>query len=321
MPFKRSSCLASVLLVLSFTFESAGAATNVVNCPSTDICIDSMMTEAKAGNIPAQVILAGKLIKFAVPSIENSTGRPNRGGESIAVGDIDLSLTTLLKNAQSDYAFIPDYRRALALAYVKSNQLTLAEQELKKAITGSPTHAAFWVDLGFVFGMQGRQEQAISALMVADLWADDSAKLRAAYEKASTAAPVTGMGLIYLAAIERLTANDGLSKQADTSLPAIPVFDKTNKERPYASIEFSGCSLPEWPRSSLRYEEIGTVTLAFLVDPEGKLLRAKKMESSGYVELDNAALIGVAQCKFKPLRVDGQAVTSWAAIQYVWKLE
>ena len=280
-----------------------------------------MMAEAKAGNIPDQVILAGQIAKFAVEPKKNSDGRPNRGGESIAVGDIDLSLTTVLKNAQSDYAFIPDYRRALVLAYIKSGQLALAEQELKQAITTSPTHAAFWVDLGLVLGMQDRQEQAISALMVADLWADDPARLRAAYQAASASAAVPGMSPIYLAAIERLAANDALSKQADALIPAIPVFGKTQKEQPYASIEFSSCRLPEWPRSSLRYEEIGAVTLAFLVDPEGKLLRVKKSQSSGYVELDNAALVGVAKCKFKPLQVDGKAVTSWAPIQYVWKLE
>jgi hypothetical protein len=49
---------------------------------------------------------------------------------------------------------LPEYRRALALAYLKTSQLPQAERELRDGITNAPAHAAFWTDLALVFNAQ-----------------------------------------------------------------------------------------------------------------------------------------------------------------------
>ncbi|KRC00999.1 hypothetical protein ASE26_21525 [Duganella sp. Root198D2] len=71
----------------------------------------------------------------------------------------------------------------------------------------------------------------------------------------------------------------------------------------------------------MRYEETGAVRLAFLVDADGNVKRARKLKSSGYSELDNAALLAVASCEFTPAEQDGKPVASWLVMEYVWSLE
>ncbi|MRV71369.1 TonB family protein [Duganella sp. FT92W] len=78
---------------------------------------------------------------------------------------------------------------------------------------------------------------------------------------------------------------------------------------------------PEWPKSSLRNEETGTVTVAFLVGVDGRVLEAKVEKSSGFRDLDKAAQVGLSKCQFKPATADGHPVQEWTKVQYVWTLE
>jgi TonB family protein len=88
--------------------------------------------------------------------------------------------------------------------------------------------------------------------------------------------------------------------------------------RPMA--DFDTCDKPAWPRESLRFEQQGTVTLAFLIDARGGVSESKIVASSGFPLLDASARDGIGKCRFAPARKDGQAVTAWAQIQYVWTL-
>ena len=81
------------------------------------------------------------------------------------------------------------------------------------------------------------------------------------------------------------------------------------------------CSKPEYPRASLRHEEQGTVTMSFLIGVNGKVKAGKIVRSSGYPLLDNAALEGIAKCRFKPGTENGQELEQWVPVQYVWKLQ
>lgn len=87
---------------------------------------------------------------------------------------------------------------------------------------------------------------------------------------------------------------------------------------PVASLD--KCDKPVWPRESLRFEQQGAVTLAFLVDPEGAVRESKIVASSGFPLLDVAARDGIARCRFAPGQQDGKPVTAWARMQYVWTL-
>lgn len=87
-----------------------------------------------------------------------------------------------------------------------------------------------------------------------------------------------------------------------------------------AVVDFNTCAKPEWPKQSLRLEEQGRVTLAFLIGVDGAVRDAKVVKSSGFPLLDIAASEGIAKCKFKAASVNGQPTETWMKMQYVWTL-
>lgn len=88
-----------------------------------------------------------------------------------------------------------------------------------------------------------------------------------------------------------------------------------------AVVDVRVCEKPIYPRRALENNEQGTVVLAFLIGLDGKVVDSKIEKSSGYKELDKAAVAGLSLCKFRPGTVDGKPEESWTKIQYVWKLE
>ena len=62
----------------------------------------------------------------------------------------------------------------------------------------------------------------------------------------------------------------------------------------------------------------GTVTLALLVNPNGRVTEAKITKSSGLRELDKAAIVGVAHCRFEPALIDGAPAPSWFSFVQTW---
>lgn len=103
------------------------------------------------------------------------------------------------------------------------------------------------------------------------------------------------------------TAPGGEGKQRIKDTPAVA--------------DFKTCERPEWPKSSLRNEEQGTVTLSFLIGTEGTVNDARVSKSSGFEGLDAAALDGVRKCRFVAATRGGRAVETWMQMQYVWTLE
>ena len=94
-----------------------------------------------------------------------------------------------------------------------------------------------------------------------------------------------------------------------------------NPVRVAAVADFNTCAKPEWPKASLRNEETGTVTLSFLIGEDGRVADSKVLKSSGFRDLDKAALAGIGKCRFKPGMVDGKPEKAWMQMQYVWTLE
>lgn len=90
---------------------------------------------------------------------------------------------------------------------------------------------------------------------------------------------------------------------------------------PYESLATPpSCTVPEWPREAVRYEIEGVTTLEFRIGRDGAVRGAAVRSGSGWAILDQAALAGLARCRFKPgleAARDGEAI----AIQYAWKLE
>jgi protein TonB len=127
--------------------------------------------------------------------------------------------------------------------------------------------------------------------------------------------------------VQTTIANATNVKPATTELaPPRPAAQPTptsnpNPVRVAAVADFNTCAKPEWPKASLRNEETGTVTLSFLIGIDGRVADSKVVKSSGFRDLDKAALAGIAKCKFKPAMVDGKPEQAWNQMQYVWTLE
>ena len=78
---------------------------------------------------------------------------------------------------------------------------------------------------------------------------------------------------------------------------------------------------PNYPQASLRNSEMGTVKLQLLVNVNGYVSRAKVVETSGFRDLDRAALVGFMGCKFKPPVKDGNVTETWIDVRYVWTID
>lgn len=87
-----------------------------------------------------------------------------------------------------------------------------------------------------------------------------------------------------------------------------------------AQVDSNACEKPDYPASSIRGGEEGTVNLAMLIGTDGRVLESKVENSSGSRALDKAAILGLSLCKFKPGTIDGIPEKSWAKLQYVWTI-
>ena len=130
--------------------------------------------------------------------------------------------------------------------------------------------------------------------------------------------------------VANVIANASTAKPASTELakalpaapaPPAPPAPPAKSIKTAAVANFNTCAKPEWPRSSLRNEETGTVTLAFVIGIDGRVVESKIMKSSGFRELDKAAVNAISKCVFKPGTTDGKPEQSSMQMQYVWTLE
>lgn len=118
------------------------------------------------------------------------------------------------------------------------------------------------------------------------------------------------------------TAKPVNSEIAKTAAPApAPAPAPAKSVHVAAVVDFSTCAKPEWPKASLRNEETGVVTLSFLIGIDGRVAESKIVKSSGFRELDKAAVNGISKCVFKPGTTDGKPEASSMQMQYVWTLE
>ncbi|WP_426341746.1 energy transducer TonB [Pseudoduganella sp. S-14] len=76
----------------------------------------------------------------------------------------------------------------------------------------------------------------------------------------------------------------------------------------------------EYPKASLMNEEQGQVTMSFLISASGEVMDSKIDKSSGFKNLDKAAVKAIAACKFKPGTKDGAVAQTWTKVDYVWSL-
>lgn len=84
--------------------------------------------------------------------------------------------------------------------------------------------------------------------------------------------------------------------------------------RPRASIR------PEYPREARQRGEEGRVVLELTIDEEGGCREAKVVNSSGFAELDAAAVKAARAARFEPAKAAGQPVGAVVRMTLVFKL-
>jgi protein TonB len=87
-----------------------------------------------------------------------------------------------------------------------------------------------------------------------------------------------------------------------------------------ATFDAKNCKA-EYPKASLMNEEQGTVSMSFLIASNGDVKDSKLDKSSGFKNLDKAALKALSACKFKPGTKDGAPAETWTKVDYAWKLD
>ena len=81
------------------------------------------------------------------------------------------------------------------------------------------------------------------------------------------------------------------------------------------------CAPPQYPEDAEEMGQTGTSVLQFLIGADGGVEQSRVASSSGHTSLDEAALQGLGQCKFKPaIGADGKPQEAWTSIRYVWTL-
>lgn len=114
--------------------------------------------------------------------------------------------------------------------------------------------------------------------------------------------------------------------------PLLAAAQAVSVDKPYvpklARVEYAAvmlitdvCTKLDYPRSSARNEEEGTTIIESRVDRNGVPLTTAITRSSGFRELDRAAIKGAANCKFRPAIIDGKPVQGLGPAAFVWKLE
>jgi protein TonB len=77
---------------------------------------------------------------------------------------------------------------------------------------------------------------------------------------------------------------------------------------------------PAYPDSAQANGEEGIVVLGVNVNSQGHVKRFRIQQSSGFADLDNAAVEAVMNWNFIPATSDGDNVTRWTTVQIEFKL-
>ena len=75
-----------------------------------------------------------------------------------------------------------------------------------------------------------------------------------------------------------------------------------------------------YPESAQASGEQGTVLVQVYVGPNGRVAKYNVAQSSGFGDLDNAALESVLNWRFVPAMRDGDPVSDWTVVKVVYEL-
>ncbi len=104
--------------------------------------------------------------------------------------------------------------------------------------------------------------------------------------------------------------------------PVAPPPKAVVKKAPAIDPKFKRRFQPDYPPTSRRLGEEGSLVLQVLVGPDGKVQDGKVKTSSGFSRLDEAALKHALRAwRFTPGTEDGAPVTIWHSVRVTFKIE
>ena len=77
---------------------------------------------------------------------------------------------------------------------------------------------------------------------------------------------------------------------------------------------------PAYPDTAQVNGEQGTVLVDVYVHPNGRAAKVKVSRSSGFADLDNAAVEGVLNWRYLPAMRDGDTVSDWTTVKIEFQL-
>jgi uncharacterized protein len=86
-------------------------------------------------------------------------------------------------------------------------------------------------------------------------------------------------------------------------------------------IDFVSCEQPAWPKGAAKRGDKGQVKLKYRVDTDGKILEATVWQSSGFAELDEAAVKALRGCQYTSPTKLGRTGPVWAWMGFNWATE
>lgn len=113
------------------------------------------------------------------------------------------------------------------------------------------------------------------------------------------------------------------AQPVQVEVPAKPATPSTTSGAMRSAVlaDANSCATPAYPAASARNGDAGTVLLALLVGADGRVTSARIQKSSGFRELDRAAVSALSLCQFKPAMNNGVPEAGWGQIAYVWTLD
>jgi TonB family protein len=104
------------------------------------------------------------------------------------------------------------------------------------------------------------------------------------------------------------------------ALAALHAVPAAAQSAPFPTPSPESCARPAYPREAIRYELQGITTLRFHVAPDGHVLDARVVKSSGWEMLDDAVVRSIQACNFTPAQA-AKAKGAALPVQYVWSLD
>ncbi|HYD78898.1 MAG TPA: tetratricopeptide repeat protein [Paucimonas sp.] len=233
---------------------------------------------------------------------------------------------SLLREAIDIAPHSPELYRSLGISLLAIGKDREAEQALKEAIRSEPWDSIAWQHLGIAYFNQKRQEDARGAIVLAFEWSKNKQKTFEEYKSIASDSPYGGMRRLYSAAIADIEYRFHDLKRAYSELlsaletqgwsPSLPKISFARTTDPV--IEY--CPRPEYPLGSFFRREQGTVSLAILRSGSDAPKRAFILQSSGYDQLDYAAVIGLYECRLRGRTHLNTAEGTWSRLEYLWQL-